>query len=275
MKVEQAARPVLRYPGGKWRLAPWVISHFPAHDVYVEPFCGGASVLLRKPRARHGEVINDLDGDVVNLFRVLRDKTLAMELKGGMELTPFAREEFISALSPSDDPVERARRFLIRAFMGQGSCVLYEKNGFRSNRTGAQSPAMDWANLHKFVFAVVKRLQGVVIENLPALEVIQKYDRERTLFYIDPPYVHSTRTDRGRKAYRHEMTDEDHKKLAEQAHCIKGKVIISGYSCDLYDALYKGWARVEKEARADGGARRTECLWLSPNALVNGLLFEE
>ena len=108
-------RAALRYPGGKWKLAPWVIEHFPAHDVYVEPFCGGASVLLQKDRARRGEVINDIDGEITNFFSVLRDKEAAAELIRRIELTPFARDEFHAALGPSGDSIEDARRLAVRA----------------------------------------------------------------------------------------------------------------------------------------------------------------
>src|SRR5262245_58814798 len=108
-------RPVLRYHGGKWRLAPWIIEHFPEHRIYVEPYGGGASVLLRKSRA-FAEVYNDLDGDVVNVFRVLRDRASAAALIRAIELTPWARDEFRLSYRPASDPVERARRTIARAF---------------------------------------------------------------------------------------------------------------------------------------------------------------
>lgn len=140
-------RPVLRWHGGKWLLAPWIISHFPAHDVYVEPFGGGGSVLMRKARA-YAEIWNDLDGDVVNLFRVLRSSD-ADRLVAHLRLTPFAREGFVEAYGESQDPVERARRLIIRSFQGFGSDGHNGARitGFRANssRSGT-TPAHDWAN---------------------------------------------------------------------------------------------------------------------------------
>lgn len=266
-------RPLLRWPGGKWKLAPWVISHFPAHRVYVEPFAGAASVLLRKPRAR-SEVINDLDGDVVNLFRVLRNPEQTQRLARLVALTPFARAEFDLARQRTMDPIERARRLLIRSYMGQGSCVLYENNGFRSKRATSAFPAQDWANFPPVLQDVATRLRGVVIEQLDALEIIKRYDGPGTLFYLDPPYVHATRADRGTKAYRHELTDDQHGELAEALRNIKGMAVVSGYNCDLYDALYAGWQRISHNTHADRAVKRTETLWLSPCARVQGSLLE-
>lgn len=263
-------RPILRYHGGKWRLAPWIISHFPAHRVYVEPFGGGASVLLRKPRT-YAEVYNDLDGDVVNVFRVLRDPDQAVSLQALLRLTPFAREEFEGLTIPADCPVERARRTVARAFMGFGSAAYNSEyvTGFRrkSFRSGT-SPAWDWRNYPDHLAAFAERLQGVAIENAPALEVIQAMDREDVLFYVDPPYVDSTRVKRvaGQKCYRFEMTDDEHRELAAVLQEIKGMAVVSGYRCQLYDELYAGWRRVDCRAYADKASPRTESLWISPRA---------
>ncbi len=109
----QVTRPVLRYPGGKYRIAKWIISYFPQHKFYVEPYCGAASVLMRKPRTE-GEIINDLDGDVVNVFRVLRDPEQAKELERLVRLTPFAYEEYKRSYDATEDPIERARRTIFR-----------------------------------------------------------------------------------------------------------------------------------------------------------------
>lgn len=259
-------RSIARYHGGKWILAPWIISNFPAHRVYVEPYCGAASVLLRKPRA-YAEVINDLDGEMCNLFRVARDH--GPELRQKLELTPFARTEFVESYEPSNDPIEQARRTVFRSFAGFGSAAANGKNtGFRnnSNRSGI-TPAHDWANYpHKGLTPIIQRLQGVVIECLPAIDIIKRFDSPETLFYVDPPYPHSTRApgnpycDKGQ--YRHEMTDADHEELAEVLHGMKGSVVLSGYHCDLYDRLYSDWRRVTKSAHADGARDRIECLWL-------------
>ena len=222
-------RPALRYHGGKWRLAPWILSHFPPHRYYVEPYGGGASVLLRKARLSH-EVYNDLDGEVVNFFQVLRDH--GEELRRLVYLTPFARSEYALSKEPNPNPIEQARRTLVRSFQGHGSSSLGRVTGFRSkslrNSTGA---AAAWMNLPAAMEAMVDRLRGVVIEHRPALEVIAQHDHPDALFYLDPPYVHSTRstvTEHGHaNSYGHEMTDQDHRDLATAIHSIQGIAALS------------------------------------------------
>lgn len=263
-------RPALRYHGGKWILAPWIIEHFPAHRVYVEPFAGAASVLLRKPRS-YAEVYNDLDGEVCNLFRVLRDEDLAPKLAEQLRLTPFARDEFLGAYAPCEDHVERARRTVVRSFMGFGTTTLrHSRTGFRSKGLRAgQPPQVDWTNYPAHIHKLTDRLRGVVIENRPASELIAHQDGPEVLFYVDPPYVHDTRSaiktgSHAGTAYRHEMTDADHEALAEQLRAVSGMVVLSGYHSALYDALYAGWERRERETLSDGAQPRTEVLWLNP-----------
>ena len=260
-------RPILRYHGGKWRSAARIIAHFPPHRIYTEPFGGAASVLLRKPRS-YAEVYNDLDGEIVNLFRVLRSPTQARELIRILKLTPFARAEFELSYITADDPIEQARRTVTRSFMGFASTVTGKwSTGFRSNsnRSGT-TPAHDWHNYPDALLAAVERLRGVVIENRPALDVMQAHDGPQTLHYIDPPYPYETRNKRwAGNAYRHEMTDDDHRELATALRGVEGMVVISGYSCALYDdELYPDWGRISFNTRADGAQKRTEVLWISP-----------
>lgn len=277
-------RPVIRYFGGKWRLAPWIIEHFPAHRVYVEPYGGAASVLLQKERS-YAEVYNDMDGEVVNLFRVLRDPALGPKLRRLVHLTPYARLDFELAYQPSDDPLEQARRTIVKAFLGFGSnsvqadtpsgrgfgtrlSTVKPKTGFRSdsNRSGS-TPARDWYNYPGSLDAVIDRLRGVVIEQKPALELIPTFDRAETLYYVDPPYPHGTRQRPRTDRYRHEMSDDDHRALAELLHGVKGMVVVSGYPCALYDdELFAGWERFTRPARADRQRDATEVLWLNPAA---------
>ncbi len=257
-------RPILRYPGGKWRLAPWIIAHFPEHKLYVEPFGGGASVLLRKARSAYGEVYNDLDGEVVNLFKVLRENPI--ELYRQIYLTPFAREERNIAMTPSRYPVERARRLLIRSHMAQGSCVVDIASGFRGKRMGSALPSVTWSNLPDSFSSIVERLRGVVIEHRDAFDLVPLYDSVDTLFYLDPPYVHETRGRKHACFYRHEMSDSDHLRLIGMLRGIAGSVVISGYQNPLYDDNLIGWDRVERISITDGGSKRVECLWISPNA---------
>jgi DNA adenine methylase len=257
-------RPLVRYHGGKWKLAPWIISYFPEHRTYVEPFGGGGSVLIRKERS-YAEVYNDLDGEIVNLFRVARD--CGEELRRKIELTPFARDEFEDSYLPTDDVVEQARRTLVRSFQGFGSAaVSKQRTGFRanSNRSGT-TPAHDWANYPEALAAVIERLKGVVIENRDAVDCMRQHDSTETLFYVDPPYVLATRyMEEKTSCYKHEMTDEQHSSLAKSIRSLKGMVLVSGYPCELYDdELFPDWERIERKAFADGAKERTEVLWMN------------
>lgn len=282
--TRQLKRPVLRYHGGKWLLAPWIISFLPAHRIYVEPFGGGASVLMRKPRS-YAEVYNDLEKDVVNVFRVLRDPKTAAKLRQLIELTPFARDEFIEAYGKLKNDIDRALKMIVRSFMGFGSASMtkHHKTGFRSNanRSGT-TPAHDWLNWPKQIPDFVERLQGVVIENRQASEIILQHDTPQTLFYVDPPYVWETRSayaNGERHLYKHEMDDNAHRALAGTLNEVQGMVVLSGYPCELYDGeLYADWHRHERKHLADGARERTEVLWLNDAAhdalhFRNGELF--
>lgn len=268
-------RPALRWHGGKWLLAPWIISHFPKHQVYVEPFGGAMSVLIRKP-VSYAEIYNDLDKAVVNFFRVLRSAR-AQDLIEALRLTPFAREEFVEAYAESDDPVEQARRLVIRSFMGFGSNGHNRATGFRanSNRSGT-TPAHDWVNYPDSLALLVKRLQGVTIENKDAKAVMAQHDASTTLHYVDPPYVFETRADLS-KDYAVELTDDDHAELLTFLRGLRGMVVLSGYPSALYDEALPDWQRVERKALADGASPRTEVLWINPAAasrVTSGPLFE-
>ncbi|MDQ0472796.1 DNA adenine methylase [Labrys wisconsinensis] len=285
-------RPALRWHGGKWKLSPWIIGHFPPHRVYVEPFGGAASVLLRKPRA-YAEIYNDLDDEAVTLFRVLRDPETAAELRRRLELTPFARTEFRAAYVAADEPVECSRRLIVRSFMGFGSNAHasqhkgHRSTGFRANssRSGT-TPATDWAHYPAAMDALVERLAGVVIECRDAKKVMSAHDGAETLHYVDPPYPQETRARGNRydlawRMYRHELSDEDHAELLAFLGRLKGMVVLSGYACPLYDDALGDWRRVESLAYADGARERTEVLWINAaaaaaldRAAAGGPLFE-
>lgn len=262
-------RPALRYFGSKALLASKIVSYFPKHKSYLEPFGGGASVLLNKPRSII-ETYNDLDLEVVNFFRVLRQNP--DEMVAQIELTPYSRTEFEESFEPTDDPVERARRFFIRTWMSIGGHNANNKpshfryiKSFRS-RVG-KSPAGYWVMHH--LHQIAERLMGVQIENRDAFYLITHFDTPETLHYLDPPYVHSTRTRKDHK-YNFELSDSEHEKLAGIANELKGFCVISGYPSELYADLYelRGWHRVDMNARANTTSPtstvRTECLWLSP-----------
>lgn len=206
-------RPPARWHGGKFAMADRLIAFFPPHRAYTEAFGGAAGVLLQKPRA-HEEIYNDLDDDIVNLFRVLQDPQTEARLLDLLRVTPFARREFEIAYDPADEPIERARRLIIRSFMGFGSNAHaltnrgHQSTGFRSksNRSGT-TPAQDWWHLPDTLPAVAERMRGVVIEHRDAFKILERHDTPATLHYVDPPYMHDTRSTfkAGKQAYRHEL----------------------------------------------------------------------
>lgn len=276
MQVPASApdRPALRYHGGKFMLAPWIISHFPAHDIYTEVFGGAASVLLRKPKV-YAEIYNDLDDELVDYFRILRDPVQAAEFRRLLEATPYSRTEFELAYKRGRTKMERVRRLLVRSFQGHGSNGhnARVKTGWRiaTSKSGT-SPQTDWAGFPSLIPIFSERMLSVGIEKRPALDVLRKHDGPRTLHYVDPPYMPATRSDKSRKsgekyhAYKHEMTTEQHVELLECLLDLEGMVVLSGYPHETYDKMLAGWSRFEKAARADGGRLRREVIWLNPAA---------
>lgn len=265
------SRPLLRYHGGKWRLAPFILAHLPPHRHYVEPFGGAASVLLRKPRS-YSEIYNDLDEEVVALFQVLRDPAQAEALIAQIELTPYARGEFELSYEIAADPLERARRLLVRSWMAHGSSGLRRATtGFRlGSKREYTTPAGDWRNFPEALPVIIDRLRGVYIENRPAADLITRHDGPDTLFYLDPPYVFETRVNKQvgnlHHGYRHELDDAGHAALLAQLAGIEGMAVISGYPCALYDTALAGWTRAQTDAFADRGLPRTEVIWINPRA---------
>jgi len=267
-------RPALRYYGGKWRIAPWIIRHFPRHECYVEPFGGAMSVLLRKSRSPL-EVYNDLNGEVVNFFQVLREQP--DELIRMLTLTPWSRAEYELSQTPANgNAVEAARRFYVSCWMGFGGGRAKWRQGWRYQvKAGTLwKPSSESFTELEHLHQVVERIRGVQIECRDAWDVIARCDAPTTLFYLDPPYLHGTRS-KWKDVYAHEMSNDDHEALATLAHSLKGMVIISGYPSGLYQLWYEryGWRRVETAARTNGGgvissAMRTEALWLSPRVVA-------
>lgn len=269
--MTEVTSPALRYHGAKFRLAPWIQRFFPPHGCYVESFGGAAGVLLQKPRA-YAEVYNDLDGDIVNFFRVVRDPVLRTDLVEACRLTPYAREEFQLAYEPTDDPVERARRTAVRASMGFGSAGATKgATGFRTDTRRKYGTAQHvWAQYPETLQALGERFSGVLIENRPAVDVMRAHDGADTLQFIDPPYLMSTRVAGGggvERCYRHELTETDHVTLLNAAAQLEGMVVVCGYPSDLYREKLAGWETHSTEARISAGrgtALRTEVVWLSP-----------
>jgi DNA adenine methylase len=288
MATQPITRPVLRYHGGKFRLAPRLIELFPPHNVYTEVFGGAASVMMRKDRA-HSEIYNDLDGEVLNVFRVLQDLRLCRRLERLLLVTPFSRGEFLLSYKPTRSKVERARRTIIRSFMGFGSDSISRtkasragfntrisstmSTGFRwnSNRSGTTA-AQDWASYPSQIEAFHERLRGVVIEQRDALSILRKIDRPDCLHYVDPPYPMSVRKigngTTPEHRYRHEMSDRDHERLSKVLHELVGMVIISSYPGPLYEKLYADWEPHEwtsgQFCSTTADSKRTEVAWLNP-----------
>jgi len=274
------ARPALRYHGSKWLLAPWITGYFPPHEVYVEAYGGGGAVLLRKPRSWL-EVYNDLDHQVVNYFQMLRDRP--DELIRAIHWTPYSLIEWERAQDDDPDPVESARRFYVKSFQGIAGPTAQWRTGWRrqkvvtkDNGQKKMTPAPRSFMGTEHLFVIAERLRGVEIDCEPALKIIERYDSPQTLFYLDPPYPASTRTRWAKRAYAHEMTDEQHQELARAIHEIQGMALISGYQCEMYDELYADWTRVEREARTNSHKTAIESLWISPAAMVGKLpLFQQ
>jgi len=267
--------PALRYHGGKFRLASWILQHLPPHRCYIEPFGGAASVLLQKPRS-YAEVYNDLDGEIVNFFRVVRDPDLCRQLIESLILTPYARTEFEQAYQPAQDPVEMARRVAVRAQMGFGSAGATKgTTGFRVDTKRPYNTAQHlWARYPQSVANVSERFSAVLIENRDATEVIRQHDAVDSLHFIDPPYVMDTRVIRGGNGYyRHELTNDQHIALLTSLKHLTGMVVVSGYDCDIYRDMLYDWTVVSKTSRASayrGTKLATEMLWLNP-ACVSAL----
>lgn len=262
--------PVIRYHGGKFRLASWVLEHFPPHKCYVEPFGGAAGVLIQKPRS-YAEVYNDLDGDIVNLFRVLQGEHSSQRLIELLTLTPYSRAEFELAWLPTDDNIERARRIIIRAQMGFGSAgASKDITGFRIDTARAYGTAQHlWQRYPEHLTTICQRLAGVLVEHRPATEVMLAHDAADTLHYVDPPYMHDTRVRGAQKGryYRHELSDREHAELLATLKTLRGMAVVSGYPSNLYEYELANWTMNTTSARISagrGGSTRQECLWINP-----------
>lgn len=260
--------PVLKWPGAKWRMAAALATSLPAHTTYLEPFFGSGAVLFAKPRALL-ETVNDLDSRVVNLFSVLRDRPEA--LARAIDLTPWAREEHRGADTDeclTGEPVEDARRFLVRSWQSHGADCKWRNSWRQSDATGRSQPARTWLTLPDRILGVVDRLRGVQIDSRPAVEIIARHAVAGCLIYADPPYPLSTRH---RSYYRHEMTDADHLVLLDALDAHPGPVVLSGYACDLYDHRLAHWQRETSAAVAGNGVARTEVVWRNARAALPGL----
>lgn len=262
--VCEKKRPVLKYPGSKWRMADWIISLMPPHKSYLEPFFGSGAVFFNKRPSRI-ETINDLDGEIVNLFRCVRE--WPEELACAVALTPYSREEYERAWSRFKAGgkacgIEDARLTLVRYWQSHGSTSVY-KGGWKNDRAGREY-AYDvryWRNLPGWVLDAAERLKDAQIEQTQAVELIRRFKHPDVLIYADPPYVVSTR--KGKQYVVDMVEDRQHIELLEALKEHPGPVILSGYENELYEKHLQGWVKLHKKALAEGGAARTETVWLN------------
>jgi DNA adenine methylase len=258
----------LKYYGGKFLIRDWIISHFPPHDNYVEP-CGGTGIILASKRKSPLEVFNDLDSNVVNFFRCLRDKPDVLIDK--IKHTPYSREEFESCKEESSDSIENARRFFIGCWFSISHSPFAKSRGFRTrtcSNGGFSDPPWDFKNTVQELEKVADRFSTVVIENRDSDYIIERYgDNKDALVYFDPPYLSNMRTHKNQ--YKHEVNEDYHIKAAELLKEIRGYVVISGYKSELYEDLYEteGWERFDRKHLGNSGAKRIESIWVSPKTL--------
>ncbi len=251
---------VFKYPGSKWSLAKWIISFFPEHHSYLEPFFGSGAVLFNKPRSNI-ETVNDLDGNVVNLFEWIRKdpERLAHEIYW----IPYSRQVYNDAFaSEPEDSLGKAVNFYIRLNMGHGFRTNGEKVGWKNDVQGRERAyaALDWCRIPEKIMEAAERLRGVQIENRPAVELMQRFNSPKVLIYLDPPYVLGTRHG---KQYRYEMDDAAHADLLDAALAHEGPVILSGYENPLYNDRLKSWHREERMCYTQSRSRKKEILWMN------------
>ncbi len=277
---------VLNYHGSKYSQAPWLLAHAPPHACFVDAYGGSASIFTCKAPVDF-EVYNDAGSDVVTFFQVLRDRP--QDLARALALTPWSREEFSQAWLPSADPLERARRLLVRSWQSRGTAPpkvakAHWKAGWRYQRRRETRHALfvdEWASLPEALLAFAERMSRVQIEHDDGVKVIRRYDSPTTLIYADPPYLPDVRSPWAGHAYEVEMSEQDHVDLAAALQELAGYALVCGYASPLYAELYeaRGWVRRDKRVLDGAGNRKVESVWLSPRtaaalAAAHGPLFE-
>lgn len=261
-------RAVFRYPGSKWSIADWIIAHFPENYermVYLEPFVGSGAVFFNK-RPGTVETINDLDSDIVNLFQVLREHP--EDLKRALDLTPYSREEYDRSFEPCDEPVEKARRYMVKTTQAIGAKLQgKQKCGWRNHKQmKIGGTACKWGGISDTVNLAAARLRSdtthlVQIEHMDALKLIARYNNSDTLMYLDPPYLRSTR--KSGALYNHEMDEAEQVLLLDLITKSRAKIIISGYESDLYNRRLAGWYKDSTQSQTTSAEMATETIWMN------------
>ncbi len=258
---------VLKYSGSKWNIAGKLVELILPHKSYVEPYFGSGAVLFNKEPSAI-KTINDLDSDVVNLFRCIREEPETMARL--VMTTPYSREAYdasfaetpITGIPPEDNRFRKACWFLTRMWQGYGSRNDGYRSGWKYDAVGRERmyALWDWYALPEWIVEVAERLRKVQIEHRPALEVIRRFDNPGAFLYLDPPYLLGTRS---HKQYRHEMEDADHEELLKTILQSKAWIMISGYESEMYNDYLHGWHKASFSSCADGGRRRQEVVWMN------------
>ena len=256
-------RNVLKYPGSKWRIADELVKLLPEHHTYVEPFFGSGAVFFKKEPSDI-EMVNDMDDDVINLFRCIQEDS--KNLARLVMTTPYSRkcyeEAFYYDSENSADPYHKACQFLVKCWQGHGFRTNKYRVGWKNDVVGREKmyALWNWYRLPEWIIEIAERLRCVQIENKPALDVINRFNYDNVFMYLDPPYLLETRT---AEQYKHEMTNEDHRELLDAICNSKAKIMISGYSSALYDEKLKDWYRIEFDSHAEQGLKRKEVVWMN------------
>lgn len=250
---------VLSYPGSKWNIARQIVDLLPAHHTYVEPFFGSGAIFFNKAPAAI-ETINDLDSDIPNLFRCIRENP--EELARLVAATPFSREEYDLRFDSSniEDPYEKARSFLIKCWQGYGFRTNKYKVGWKHDVSGRESmyALWNWYRLPAWIMETTERLRKVQIEHARAMDIIKRYNNKNVCIYVDPPYLLDTRSG---VQYKHEMTGAEHVELLKELCSSRSKILISGYEHPMYEEYLGEWNHFSFNCTAEHGKRRTEHLW--------------
>ena len=260
-------RRVLKYPGSKWNIAGKLVEMIPPHHSYVEPYFGSGAVLFNKPPSDI-ETVNDLDCDVVNLFRCIQEDP--EKLARLVMTTPYSRQVYdnsykmnlIVETTPGGDRFYKALQFLVRCWQGHGFRTNGHKVGWKNDVAGRERAyaLRDWYRLPEWIIEIAERLRKVQIECRPAREVIKRFDREGVFMYLDPPYLLGTRHG---KQYKHEMSDEEHGELLKDLLQSRAEIMISGYDSEMYNEYLRDWNRVEIKSCAEYGRPRMEVVWMN------------
>ena len=255
---------VLNYPGSKWNIASSIVSRIPEHHSYVEPFFGSGAVLFNKP-VSDIETVNDLDSDVTNLFLCIQQDS--ERLARLIMTTPFSREDYdynydLMETNAYTDIFERATGFLVRCWQGYGVRTNKYKVGWKNDVVGREKSyaLWNWYRLPEWIIDIAERLRMVQIENKPALEVINRFNKDGVFMYIDPPYLLGTRAG---KQYKHEMSDADHEEMLQELVTSKAKIMISGYESQMYNDYLKDWNKACFDSCAEHGKQRKEVIWMN------------